>query len=154
MSHIDPAEDIHPLDRDYSQDASDKKKRWRFLPRDGEDSVREKWLRGGTIVFFIGIFMTAGTAAGSVLLGRRFENIVDPLRQLSLLTILLGGILLVVGFRLQQIREYRVSVPRRFHQFIDPLRTTLQLIFVMLLWIAVFASVWLLSSMLASRQTG
>ena len=87
-------DDRHPLDQDYSQ-VVDTKRRLIRMPEG-------KVLGAGVICFLVGLFLAIATAALlGVFQGVRFlETTGNYVHQVAMIMILVGGLLMLVGFRL------------------------------------------------------
>ena len=92
-------DDVHPLDQDYTQSDFSEERENRFrLP---EGNV----LRAGVICFLVGLVSLLVTA---VLLGvfqgvRSLETTGSYVHQVSMIMILVGGVLMLLGFRLGRV---------------------------------------------------
>lgn len=107
-------DDRHPLDQDYSQ-AVDPKRRLIRMPEG-------KVLGAGVICFLVGLFSVVATAA---VLGifqgvRSLETTGSYVHQIAMIMILVGGLLMLVGFRLGRIKSKRLH---RFQQWVQGWRS-------------------------------
>ena len=96
----DPEYDVHPLDRDYSEPEEVAKK-----PK--ELTSEEQLRRFGVAVFGtgFGILLIVALVLGSVQRSGWVESFGSTMHRFGMVLILVGGILIIVSYRLNQVLE-------------------------------------------------
>ena len=95
----DPEYDIHPLDRDYSDDLLPKSKRRSIIKR--KLPFNERSRLGGVIIFLVGVGVMVASAI--VLVNSKgassFESFANLMHQLGMWIMLIGAIVVMAAYQ-------------------------------------------------------